>query len=53
MRNDSVPFSAYNEGDGRALLRELLNPMKGKQGGAEQNPSERGYRVPKKVEGQP
>jgi hypothetical protein len=25
MRNDSVPFSEYNEGDGRALLRELLS----------------------------
>jgi hypothetical protein len=43
MRNDSVPFSEYDEGDGRALLRELPSRSyeERRARSAEQDPSER------------
>jgi hypothetical protein len=42
MRNDSVLFSEYDEGDRRALLKSFPDPMnKRRARGVEQNPSER------------
>jgi hypothetical protein len=55
MRNDSVLFSAYNEGDRRALLRKLLSRSDAESStrSAERILLSRRYRIPKKVEGMP